>query len=51
MGTHAWQQGTGLPHSRHVMNTLNLIREQIRKAQRLHQAQLASVRNTKVQIF
>lgn len=40
-----WQQGTGLPLWRHVVNHLALIRERILKAQRLHQAQLASVSN------
>ena len=33
------------------MNTLALIRAQILKAKRLHQAQLASVSNTRAQIF
>lgn len=33
------------------MNTLALIREQILKAERLRQAQLATVRNPKVEIF
>ena len=45
------QQGTGLPLWRHVVNHLALIRERILKAQRLHQAQLASVSNTRAQIF
>jgi hypothetical protein len=33
------------------MHPLVLIREQILKAQRLQEAQLAAVRNTKAQIF
>ena len=33
------------------MNTLALIRAQILKAQRLHQAQLATVTNPRAQIF
>ena len=50
-GRKPWQQGTGLPHERHVMNPLALIREQILKAERLRQAQLASVQNPKAEIF
>lgn len=42
-----WQQGTGLPLWRHVVNHLALIREQILKARRLHQAQLAIVSNSR----
>ena len=34
-----------------AMNTLALIRAQILKAQRLHQAQLATVSNPRAQIF
>ena len=45
------QQGTGLPPWRHVVNHLALIRERILKAQRLHQAQLASLSNTRAQVF
>jgi len=45
------QQGTGLPLWRHVMNHLALIRERILKAQRLHQAQLASVSNSRTAIL
>jgi hypothetical protein len=33
------------------MNPLALIREQIRKAERLRQAQLATVQNPKAEIF
>ena len=51
LGRKPWQQGTGLPQLRHVMNPLALIREQIRKAERLRQAQLASVQNPKAEIF
>jgi len=50
-GRNPWQQGTGLPPMRHVMNPLALIREQILKAERLRQAQLASVQNPKAEIF
>ena len=50
-GRKPWQQGTGLPQRRHVMNPLALIREQILKAERLRQAQLATVRNPKAEIF
>ena len=46
-----WQQGTGLPLWRHVVNHLVLIRERILKAQRLHQAQLASLSNPRAQVF
>ena len=45
------QQGTGLPPWRHVVNHLALIRERMLKAQRLHQAQLASLSNAHVQVF
>ena len=45
------QQGTGLPLWRHVVNHLVLIRERILKAQRLHQAQLASVSNSRTAII
>ncbi len=45
------QQGTGLPSWRHVVNHLALIRERILKAQRLHQAQLASVSNSRTAIL
>jgi hypothetical protein len=51
LGRKPWQQGTGLPQLRHVMNPLALIREQILKAERLRQAQLASVQNPKAEIF
>ena len=51
LGRKPWQQGTGLPHVRHAMNPLALIREQILKAERLRQAQLASVQNPKAEIF
>jgi len=51
LGRKPWQQGTGLPQVRHVMNPLALIREQILKAERLRQAQLASVQNPKAEIF
>ena len=51
LGRKPWQQGTGLPQMRHVMNPLALIREQILKAERLRQAQLASVQNPKAEIF
>ena len=51
LGRKPWQQGTGLPQLRHVMNPLALIREQIRKAERLRQAQLATVQNPKAEIF
>ena len=50
-GRKPWQHGTGLPQLRHVMNPLALIREQILKAERLRQAQLASVQNPKAEIF
>ena len=51
LGRKPWQQGTGLPQRRHVMNPLALIRAQILKAERLRQAQLATVRNPKAEIF
>ena len=51
LGRKPWQQGTGLPQRRHVMNPLALIREQILKAERLRRAQLASVQNPKAEIF
>ena len=51
LGRKPWQQGTGLSQLRHVMNPLALIREQIRKAERLRQAQLATVQNPKAEIF
>ena len=51
LGRKPWQQGTGLPQTRPVMNPLALIREQILKAERLRQAQLASVQNPKAEIF
>jgi hypothetical protein len=51
MGRMPGQQGTGLPLWRHVVNHLALIREQILKARHLHQAQLASLSNTRAQVF
>ena len=51
LGRKPWQQGTGLPPVRPVMNPLALIREQILKAERLRKAQLASVQNPKAEIF
>ena len=41
----------GCRYQAHAMNTLALIRAQILKAQRLHQAQLATVSNPRAQIF
>ena len=41
MGCMRWKQGTGFPVIEQVMNNLALTKKRIKKAERLHAAQLA----------
>ena len=43
-----WKQGTGFPLTAKVMNNLVLIREKIKRAERLNKAQLLATKNGKI---
>ena len=43
-----WKYGTGFPLTAKVMNNLVLIRDKIKRANRLHQAQLLATKNGEV---
>ena len=40
-----WKQGTGFPLTANIMNNLLLIREQIKRAERLNKAKLLAIKN------
>ena len=43
-----WKQGTGFPLTAKVMNNLVLIREKIKRAERLNKAQLLATKNGEI---
>ena len=47
-GRMTWKQGTGFPLTAKVMNNLVLIRDKIKRANRLNQAQLLATKNGEV---
>ena len=50
-GRMTWEQGTGFPLTAKVMNNLLLIREKIKRAERLKKAQLLATKNGEITTY